>query len=189
REEETGRRAKEMLFSIQNSRKAREGGLAGLLNPRIMGEKKSAEQRLRAAVEGDPKLKEYAGAWNKIAAAQKITGEHARKYNLYEGGAGFQSDLFSIARTLARAADERPKPNPQRLREFRESALESLKFQLFSEEPIYDDFETLKLANSLTYLAEQFGADDPLVQKVLDGKAPEDRAAELVNGTKVKDVA
>jgi hypothetical protein len=189
REEENARRAKELLFGVQNSRKARDGGIAGLLDPRIMDAKKSAETKLRNTVASDAKLKEYAGAWDKIAAAQKVIGEHAKKYNNYEAGAGFQSDLFGIARTLVRAAEERPKPNPERLREFRESNLESLKFQLFSEEPIYDDFEILKLGHSLTYLAGQFGADDPLAQKVLDGKSPQERAVELVTHTKVKDVA
>src|SRR5262249_46857935 len=158
------------------------GGLAGLTDTRLMDAKKSAEAKLRGTVAADAKLKDYAGAWDKIAAAQKVIGEHAKKYNNYEAAQAFQSDLFGIARTLVRAADERPKPNPERLREFRESALESLKFQLFSEEPIYDDFEILKLGHSLTYLVEQFGGDDPMVLKVLAGKSPHERAVELVTG-------
>ena len=68
-------------------------------------------------------------------------------------------------------------------------ARESLEFQLFSEEPVYDDFEQLKLASSLEMLAEQFGADDPLVKTVLHGKSPREHAADLVLGTKIKDVA
>ena len=43
-----------------------------------------------------------------------------------------------------------PKPAGDRLREFGDARLPSLKFQLFSDEPIYDDFETLKLADGLT---------------------------------------
>ena len=41
----------------------------------------------------------------------------------------------------------------------------------------------------MTDFASQFGADDPLVKKVLAGKSPHDRAVELVSGTKLKDVA
>jgi hypothetical protein len=67
--------------------------------------------------------------------------------------------------------------------------LESLQFQLFSEEPIFDDLEELTLTDSLTYLAEQLGYDSPTVQLVLAGKSPGERAHELVAGTKVKDVA
>jgi hypothetical protein len=189
RDEENARRARELLFSVQNSRKAREGGLAGLLDPVIMSHKKDAEQKLRAAVVQDSKLKGAADAWDKIAAAQKVIGENAKRYNMLEAGVAFNSDLFGIARTLFRAADELPKPNGERLREFRDSALESLKFQLFSDEPIYDDFEILKLTNSLTFFAELVGPNNEFVQKVLASKSPQERATELVKGTKVKDVA
>jgi len=63
-----------------------------------------------------------------------------------------------------------------------------MELQLFSEEPLYDDFEQVKLADSLTYLTEKLGFTDPLVQKILAGKSPRDRASELVLGTKVKSV-
>ncbi len=45
------------------------------------------------------------------------------------------------------------------------------------------------LTDSLTDLATRFGYNDPLVQKVLAGKSPSARAAELIKGTKVKEVA
>jgi hypothetical protein len=47
----------------------------------------------------------------------------------------------------------------------------------------------LRLTDSLTDFASQFGADDPLVQKVLAGKSPHARAVKLVSGSKLKDVA
>jgi Peptidase S46 len=90
---------------------------------------------------------------------------------------------------LVRAVDERAKPNGERIPEFRDSARESLELELFSTEPIYDDSEILRLTDSLTDFASQFGADDPLVQKVLAGKSPHGRALELVAGTKLKDIA
>ena len=72
-------------------------------------------------------------------------------YNLLEQGQAFQSTAFGIARTLVRLAAETAKPNADRLREYRESNLESLKQGLFSKAPIYDDLETAKLADSLSY--------------------------------------
>ncbi|HEY2103002.1 MAG TPA: S46 family peptidase, partial [Chthoniobacterales bacterium] len=54
---------------------------------------------------------------------------------------------------------------------------------------IHDDYEQLRLTDSLTDFAERFGADDPLVKQVLAGKSPHARAVELVSGTKLKDVA
>ena len=64
----------------------------------------------------------------------------------YEGWsrAGFSSQLFDIARTLVRAADELPKPNDERLREYTDAALPALKQQLFSKAPIYQEFETCR---------------------------------------------
>ena len=41
----------------------------------------------------------------------------------------------------------------------------------------------------MTDFASQFGADNPLVQKVLAGKSLHARAVELVSGTKLKDLA
>jgi hypothetical protein len=72
---------------------------------------------------------------------------------------------------------------------FRESGKESLELELFSTEPLYDDFEILNLTDSLSDFAERFGPDDPMVKQVLAGKSPRARAVELVSGTKLKDVA
>jgi hypothetical protein len=188
RSDENARRAREDLFGVQNSRKARVGGLQGLMDPAIMAKKQSQERALRSAAAGNPKLHSAAAAWDKIARAVDKQREIAKPYNMLEGAAGFNSHLFRVARTLLRGGEERPKPNGERLQEFRESNLESLKLQLFSEEPIYEDFEQLRLADSLTYLAEQLGYDSPLVQQVLAGMSPQERAAELIHGTKLKDV-
>ncbi len=187
RSEENAREAKEDLFSIQNSRKAREGGMGGLLDPSIMNKKREQELKLRAAVANNAKLKDAAGAWDKIAEAQKVLGEHSKDYNMLEAGRGFNSQLFRMARTILRAGEELPKPNGERLREFRESNLASLKDALFSKEPIYDNFEMARLANSLTFLANQLGADNETVKAVLAGKSPQQRAADLITGTKLKD--
>jgi hypothetical protein len=188
RSEENARKAKELYYTVQNSRKAREGGLAGLLDPSIMNKKKAAESALRAMVEKDPELKEARDAWDRVAKAEKVRSEIYRRFTLLEGGAAFRSKLFDISRTLVRAAVEKPKPSSERLREFRDSNLESLELELFSPEPIYDDFEEFKLARSLTLLAGVAGADNALVLKFLDGKSPEQRAAELIKGTQLKDV-
>ena len=58
---------------------------------------------------------------------------------------------------LTRAIDERAKPNDERIAVFRDSAKESLELELFSTEPVYDDYEILRLTDSLTDFAEKFG--------------------------------
>jgi hypothetical protein len=189
RSQENARRAKDELFGVQNSRKAREGGLAGLLDPGLMAKKRAEENALKSAIEHSSKNKDAASAFDRISAAQKLIREHVVEYNFLERGLAFNSTYFHIARTLLRAAQEGAKPNGERLREFRESARESLELGLFSEEPLYNDFEELKLADSLTFMATKLGFENAWVQKVLNGKSPRERAAELVLGTKLREVA
>lgn len=187
---ESARRARDDLYGIQNSRKARLGMLAGLQDPAITGRKLAEEQKLRQAVqENASKLKEPIGdPWSDVAEILKVWDGIYNELDLLETGAAFNSKLFGIARTLVRLADESALPNAERLREYRESNLESLKFELFSEAPIYDDLETLTLADSLSMLVEIKGPGDPLVQKILGGRSPREQAARLIAGTKLKNV-
>jgi peptidase S46-like protein len=196
---ENARKARDDLFGDQNNRKRYDGYLAGLLDPQIWSQLKAREQRLRDAIARDPKLRSTTPAYDRIKRAQAEIVKNAPLYNYLEMEAprytayreprAFVSNLFKYARVLLRAVDERAKPNGERFPEFRDSARESLELELFSTEPIYDDYEILRLTDSLTDFASQFGADNPLVQKVLAGKSPHARAVELVSGTKLKDVA
>jgi len=185
---ENARRAQDELFGYQNSRKARLGGLAGLQDPAIMEAKRKAEARLRQAVSSNPKLQDARDAWDQVTAALAAWNQIYVDYELYERSAAFNSELFAIARSLVRLGDESAKPNAERLREYAEAGLDSLKQQLFSEAPIYADLETVKLTDSLSYLLERGGADNPLVKQIMAAMSPSSRAAELVNGSKLADV-
>ena len=188
---ENARRARDELFGIQNSRKALDSQLGGLLDPEFFAKLAANEASLRSRIEA-AYLPEATNAYNSIANSQKTIADNAPVFDYFEGRrnpAGFNSTLFRVARMLLRAGDERPKPNGQRLPAYRDSSLPSLELQLFSEEPIYDDFEQLILADSLTDLAGQFGENNPSVRIALGGESPRDRAAELIRGSKLKDVA
>ena len=195
---ENARKARDDLFGDQNNRKRYDGYLAGLLDPQIWSVLRSREQKLRDAITHDPKLKSTADAYDGVRKAQADIAKNAPLYNYleqerpstvgYRGPRAFSGNLFKYARLLVRAIDERAKPNGERIPAFRDSARESLELELFSTEPIYDDYEILRLTDSLTDFATQFSADNPLVQNVLAGKSPHARAVELVTGTKLKDV-
>ncbi len=188
RSEENRRQAKELLFGIQNSRKARVGGLAALLDPSLMAQKRKEEARLKAEAGKNESLAGARTAWERIANAQKVRARIQKPYALLELGAGFQTDYFSIARRLVRAAEERTKPNGQRLAEYGDARLESLTEQLFSAEPIYPEYEIVKLTDSLTFLSGELGHDSPEVKIALAGKSPGARARELISGSKLNDV-
>jgi hypothetical protein len=189
RSAENARRAQGLLLGAQNSRKARLGGLAGLQDPAVMNIKRQEEAALRTAAAADPKLAaDFDAAQKTIDQSLADWAKLRKDYNLLEGRQAFNSGLFGIARALVRLPVEATKPNADRLHEFSDSGLASLKHSLFSGAPIYDDFETACLADSLSFYIEQKGAEDPLVKKVMAGKGPQARAAELVAGTKLAKV-
>jgi hypothetical protein len=186
------RMAQKDLHRVANARKAISGQYQGLLDPAVLRRKADEEEALRARVgaTGDAtKRQAFETAIRRIADAEKALASFERDYHLLERGDAFDSELFHIARHLVRLAVERPRPNADRLREYRDSALESLEFQLFSPAPIHAPLERARLAGSFTFLAENLGGDHPLVLKVLAGRSPADRAAELVDHSGLFDPA
>jgi len=190
RSRENARRAKDDLFGVANSRKARLGGLAGLQDPAVMGRKAAEEKKLQDAVAADSAMRDACGdPWADVGQTLQAWDDLYVAYQLLERGLAFNSQKFGLARTLVRMVEEDAKPNAERLREYRTSNRDSLLQQLFSDAPLYDDLETLALADSLSLYAELVGMQDPLLQKVLAGKSPQQRAAELVAGSQLQSVA
>jgi hypothetical protein len=174
------------LASTANTRKALTGQFQGLLDPKLLETKARIEKSLR---DGDAKN----SPWDAVEAVQKKLGERSpnpkmpttreREYALLERGDAFDSRLFKIARHLVRLADELPKPDGERLPEYRGSNLESLKLQLFSPAPIYPELERVKLAGSLSFMKE-LGCDIDASA----AEAPVQIAARVINGTTLADV-
>ena len=195
---ENARRAREDLNGDQNNRKRYDGYVGALFDREIWRAIEARERKLRDAISHDPKLKSTTGAYDRIKKAQAELVRIAPRYDYleqerpvsvgYRSPRAFYSTLFKYARLLTRAIDERAKPNGERIGAFRDSGKESLELELFSTEPVYDDYEILRLTDSLTDFAEKFGGNDSLVKQVLAGKSPHARAVELVSGTKLRDV-
>jgi hypothetical protein len=190
RSPESKRRAQDDLFGYQNARKAYLGGLEGLQNPTLLNSKLKTEELVRTKLQFQPELVEkYGDPYADINKALDIYREIYPDYYLVGAGRAFNTRLFDYAETIHRYREEIKKSSGDRLREFRDSNLESLKQKLFSTAPLYDDLEQAKLADSLSYLMEVRGADDPLVKKVMAGKSPAVRASELVRGTRMDEVS
>ena len=187
RSEENRQKGEDELFGIQNSRKARTGGLQGLLDPKLMGRKKAEEARLKEFIGTLPAAEKEAAlkAFDALAASQKKRAEYLKDVVAL----GFNSQTFGLAQTLLRHADEMKKEAKDRLPEFGDTRLPTLKRSVLSPVPVDADFEILKLTDSLSQFAIAYGADDELVKKVLAGKSPKERAVELVTGSKVADLA
>ncbi len=202
---EKRRQAATDLHSVANARKAFSGQYQGLLDPNIMAQKKASERQLiesaaaykqrASTIPGpvDPKwlsaFDDTANALEAIEATQVKLRGFEKAYGLIETGHAFYTPLFGIARHCVRMNEELPKKSADRLREYRDSNLDSLKFQLFSPAPLYPELERAKLTASLTFLAENLGGEHPLVKIALAGKNPATRADELIGGTKLFDSA
>ena len=185
---EAARTAKDFLDTIENSIKVRRQQQFALLDDRLMERRAAEEQKLREKVKADPELQGRIGkAWDDIAAAQRTWRDIYIPYVWLEGGAGFNSDLFFTARALVRSADERAKPNSDRLREYTDARLPALRQQLAAETPVYPAFEQVRLSFSLERMREWLGPDHPVIKTALGASSPENRAKELIAGSKLGD--
>src|SRR5438132_118265 len=188
--EEQTRQSQNELNSVQNSLKVYRGQIAGLKDKALMDRKSKDESALRKSIAASPdRQKIYGDAWDSIAKAHQSLPTYIRERRIFDQGSGFNTTTFGIARTLVRLAAENEKPNAQRLPEYTDARRASLELALYSPAPIHDDFEKLKLADSLGFMVELSGADHPLVKQIMNGQPPEARANELIEGTKLKDVA
>ncbi len=186
---ESARVSSDDLQGVENTYKVIYGELRALVDPTVIQRKRDEERALREFARGRKPLKEHVRAWDEIAAAQAVYRDIEQRYKVLEVARGFWSKHFATARWLVRGAQERAKPNAERLREYTESALPSLTQRLFSKAPIYPDYEKVKLGWSLTKMRELLGVDDPLVKAILGREAPETVAARLVDGTHLTDIA
>ena len=117
----------------------------------MMDARASQERTLRDKVTADSTLKASAGtAWDDIARAETTYREILQPYVFLEGAAGFNSSLFNYARVLVRAADERTKPNPERLREYTDAQLPQLRQHLAADVPVYPELERSNACASIS---------------------------------------
>jgi peptidase S46-like protein len=188
--EEQTRQAQNELNSIQNSLKVYRGRIDGLKDKALMGRKLRDEDALRKSIAADPnRQKMYGAAWDAIAKAHRDYPSYIKERRIFDQAGGFNTVLFDVARTMVRLAAESEKPNGERLPEYTDARRASLELGLYSPAPVHEDFEKLKLADSLAFMIELLGADNPLVKQIMNGQTPEARAKELIEGTKLKDVA
>ncbi|HVP14470.1 MAG TPA: S46 family peptidase [Terriglobales bacterium] len=187
---EPARRANALILDYANSIKARAGTLEGLRDPAWMRAAAERESAFRAEVAAQPRLDSLArGAWERIAETERLYAPRFRTRLLRRAYSWELSRLVDIATTIVRYAAETPKPNDQRLEEYRDSNLESVRFELFSPAPVDSDLEEVAIAEELDEALRGLGPDDPWVRAALGGRSPAERAHALVAGTKLFDPA
>ncbi|MCL2005121.1 MAG: S46 family peptidase [Planctomycetaceae bacterium] len=176
---ENQRRVDTELTAIQNWRKRAIGQSLGLQTPSLWSDSIPSVEKA-GANSPEQKIKDA----NDAARECSLFFMH----DLFELGEAFNSRTFQIARTLVRLAYELEKPNDERLREYRDGNLESLRASLLADTPIHEDVEILKLTDSLLMLAEN-GERFIGRHAERNERDPMATAREAIRGSKVRDVA
>ena len=156
---EQAREAREDLFILENGFKVYFGRQQALIDPQFFGTKVKEEQELRAATAKDPKLAEYASAWDDIAQIQDVRKKLFVRSNTLSSRS-FRGGLLGDAIILVRAAAERAKPNRDRLPEFTDQALVEVQEELSAPVPVYKDLEELELSFLFNNVRRDLGTDD-----------------------------
>jgi hypothetical protein len=172
------------IFGLQNSLKAYQGRYEALLDKEVMAKKQADETDLHSKVKANPQWKsEYGDAWDTIAGVEaKVKPEI--KNQLYRRSG---SQLFSLALTIVQYVADVKKPDGERLPQYHEAGLESLKYQLLSPAPIYTDVEKMFMKVSMDLAVKNLGADDEFVKAITQGNSVDKTADTLIDGTKIAD--
>ena len=170
------------LNGLENVLKVRRKLLDALHDDALLERKSQDERALRAQARMDG-----LDPWQQIEMASMRERALYLPETFIEGGAGFNSILFRYARLLVRGADERTKPNADRLREYTDAALPRIEQQLVARVPIHSEVEALTLSFSLQRMREWLGPDHPIVRKLLIKDSPDSLATRLVAETKLDD--
>jgi hypothetical protein len=175
---------RDALNGLENTIKVQRRLLDALHDDAALAAKAADETRLRErhratapASSPDP--------WERVAIALEAEAALDLPHTFLEGAAGFNSRLFRYARSLVRAAAERPKPNIERLREYSDAALPRLLQQLGAPVPVYPELEELTLSFSLERMREWLGPDHPVVRRLLGAESPDALAATVVRGSRL----
>jgi len=174
------------IFGLQNSLKVYVGRKDALADPAILAKKKAEEADFRARVAANPEWqKAYGDAWDKIAA----TEEQVKPEFQAQFFRRTDSRLFGIAQTIVDYVAEIKKPDGERLPQYHDAGLASLKFQLFSPAPIEVPTEKLYMTSALKLGEEKLGKNDAYIQAILQGGDVDKTVDALISGTKLGDPA
>ncbi|MGC2616912.1 MAG: S46 family peptidase [Terracidiphilus sp.] len=183
---EQARQVGSTIFGLQNSLKVYVGRAEALADKNLIAKKQAEEDDFRRKVAANPEWeKEYGSAWGTIAKAEEQVKPEFR-YRIYRRT---DSRLFTIALLLVQYSAEIKKPDGERLAQFHDANLQSLKFQLLSPAPITKDTEKLFMKTALNLGEEKLGKDDAYIQAVLNGGPVDATVDSMVDGTKLGDVA
>lgn len=179
---EHARLAERELFGLENGLKALRGENEALLQTGLIARRRAEDAELKRRVDADARLKQMAGdPWTDMDKAETARTALYKPFYLLEARAGYGSALYRFARTLVRSAEEKAKPNGDRLREYADARLPLVQKALLDDVPVPMDAERLKLEFWLTKLREELTADAPETALYLGKDSPQSLADALTH--------
>jgi hypothetical protein len=183
---EQARQVATVIFGLQNSLKVYVGRAEALADKNLIAKKQAEEDDFRKKVAANPEWqKDYGGAWDTIAQAESKLKPEVQSQIFHRT----DSRLFSIALQLVQYVAEIKKPDGERLQQYHDANLQSLKFQLLSPAPISTGTDKLFMKTALSLAVEKLGRNDTYVEALLQGRPVDSTVDSLVDGTKLADVA
>lgn len=182
--------AGQAISSIENVYKRGFGRQQALIDARFMAERARQEADFRARAQGNAALAQTIGdPWRDLASLQDEVIRLYPGYYMLEARAGGGSQLYNWAEDLVRGAQEKTKPNADRLAEYGDARLPGVESSLFAERPTYPALDEVQLAWWLSKVREILTVDDPRIAPLLGKESPEQVAARLARGTRLGDPA
>ena len=179
---EKAREGQDTLNGLENSLKVQLGRQRALNDPAFTETLRQREEELRQRTGAVARIGDsWADVERAVTANRSLF--YASRFTTPSG------DLYNYARALVLAAQERAKPNAERLPGFTDSALPLTEKQVLDQRPVYPWLDQLTMEWSLSKAREYLGADDPDTRLLLDRESPEQLAERLVGGTRLADPA
>jgi len=187
---EQARQARPDHAFVENMLKRVGSWAVGLNDSTIFNQQIRREQALRDFVQTDPALAAtYGNLWNDIDQAYSNFETFYKHHFVEDRLFGWKGSLIGKARTIVEWVTEIEKPNEERLEDYRDSNLESLAYEVFSEAPVYAEKEAFLFGERFQFIADELGKDDPFVQTLFEGKPPRDVAQEAILNSRLVDAA
>jgi hypothetical protein len=181
--EETGLRND--YYSLTNSIKALQGELEGLQDPQLIARRQAAEDQLQQAILANDTLRSRYGnvlqQLEQLQRSKQATAVQAGAFT-YFGAESMESHVLlrALYGWLYDFVRQRGAP-PEQYEEYREGGLE------VEDWPV--EVEQAFLAARLREIQRYFGETDFVVRRILNGRTPEQVAADIVANTALVDSA
>lgn len=157
------------IFSIENSKKALRGYLDGLRDPYLMAKKIDFENKFKNTLLKQVKYgSKYGNIWSDIEKHQEELSRIFPEYNALRFQGRYSSKLLSLAVDLVKLAKEN-----------KDSIPDSAKANLYPKD-LNLEIEPGLIQYRLALMKKIFGDKNDALNKLMNGKSPEQSSKELV---------